>query len=100
MSDVQVRPQPQPTAIRGRVMDLRKRPTVIVAAAEPLHRSGLASLVGETCAVLETVGTARAAAQAMSRLRPALTALVLDPPLPDAPAPQACASLIGAYPTT
>jgi DNA-binding NarL/FixJ family response regulator len=73
---------------------------VVVAAREPVFRSGLAAVLATPTTDVETVGTATDARVAIAQLVPAIAVLVLDPPLPDAPPDAACADLIARYPRT
>jgi DNA-binding NarL/FixJ family response regulator len=67
---------------------------VVVVAVEPLLRSGVAAAVAGIVAVRGLGGTLSEAEQLLARHRPAITVLVLDPPLPDATLDVSCGTLI------
>jgi DNA-binding NarL/FixJ family response regulator len=72
----------------------RTAETVLIAAAEPLVRRGLAAVLGDHFAAVQAAGTVRAAQQALARAPLPPLVLVLDPPFPDATAEEACAALL------
>jgi two-component system nitrate/nitrite response regulator NarL len=73
---------------------------LVVAAREPVFRSGLTAVLESSTTDVEAVGTVMDARVAIAELVPASAILVLDPPLPDAPADAACADLIARNPGT
>jgi DNA-binding NarL/FixJ family response regulator len=72
----------------------RTTETVVIAAAEPLVRRGLAAVLGDHFAVVQTAGTVRAAQRVLAHRPLPPLVLVLDPPFPDASAEEACAVVL------
>jgi DNA-binding NarL/FixJ family response regulator len=79
---------------------VRASRSVLVVAAEPLLRCGLAALLERAFAVVDAVGTVNDGVRAITRHMPKLCVLVLAPPLPDASVEQTCSHLVGGHPET
>lgn len=76
------------------------RPTVLVVAAEPLFRHGIATVLDRHLTVAGAAATAQDARRILARSVPCLSVLALDPSLRDAGGDEACAQLIAALAST
>lgn len=74
--------------------------TVLIVAAEPVVRFGLAASISGRFTVTEAVGTLGEAARSMASQDPGFCLLLLDPPLPDSTVEETCELLISRHPTT
>jgi DNA-binding NarL/FixJ family response regulator len=81
-----------------RVRDPRD-PRVVLIAAEPMARAGLARALAGQFDVVGSVDTVAAADALLTDLKPALSVSVLDPDLRDAPLDEACARILDAHPS-
>ncbi len=73
---------------------------VVVAADEPLLRREIVESLAPAIAVVESAGNARGAKDTLQHHGPAALILVLDPPLRDCRAEEACAASIAHHPNT
>ena len=74
-------------------------PRVILIAAEPIARAGLARALAGQFDVAGSAATVAAADELLTSLSPALSVSVLDPDLHDAPLEHACARILDAHPS-
>jgi len=83
---------------RGAADSGARAPRVVLIAAEPVTRAGLAQALADHFAVVGSADSVAAADKLLNNLSPALSVSVLDPELRDARFDEACARILNAHP--